>query len=222
MFSERTQVLLSPEQLGRLKRIAERDRKSVGAVIREAVDAFIDRRPCLARRGRSNDQFDGASRGGLGGHEGPHPEQPAGRLVTVFVDTSVVMYAAGGDHPLREPCRRIIDRIADGSIDAVTSAEVDPGDPPSIPGDGTCRRRSDARRTNPGSVRAGPSHHPRTDARAPRRSRAGIRVSRRVTSSTSRHACTKGSRTSSRPIARSTPSPRSADSTRPSSEREPA
>jgi predicted transcriptional regulator len=45
MFSERTQVLLSPEQLGRLKRVAERERKSVGAVIREAVDAYIDRQP---------------------------------------------------------------------------------------------------------------------------------------------------------------------------------
>jgi predicted nucleic acid-binding protein len=44
--------------------------------------------------------------------------------VTVFIDTSVVMYAAGGEHPLREPCRRIIDRAADGSIDAVTSVEV--------------------------------------------------------------------------------------------------
>ncbi len=44
--------------------------------------------------------------------------------MTVFVDTSVVMYAAGGEHPLRDPCRRIIDKIADGSIDAVTSAEV--------------------------------------------------------------------------------------------------
>ncbi len=45
MFSERTQVLLSPEQLSRLKRIAERDGKSVGAVIRAAVDAFIERGP---------------------------------------------------------------------------------------------------------------------------------------------------------------------------------
>ena len=44
--------------------------------------------------------------------------------MTVFIDTSVVMYAAGGDHPLRAPCRRIIDRIGDGSLDAVTSAEV--------------------------------------------------------------------------------------------------
>ena len=45
-------------------------------------------------------------------------------MVTVFVDSAVVMYAAGGDHPLRDPCRRIIDGISDGSIDGVTSAEV--------------------------------------------------------------------------------------------------
>ena len=40
MFSERTQVLLSPEQLERVKRIARREGTSVGAVIRDAVDAF--------------------------------------------------------------------------------------------------------------------------------------------------------------------------------------
>jgi predicted nucleic acid-binding protein len=34
------------------------------------------------------------------------------------------MYAAGGDHPLRVPCGRIIDGIGAGNIDAVTSAEV--------------------------------------------------------------------------------------------------
>ncbi len=40
MFSERTQVLLSPEQLERVKRIARREGTSVGAVIRDAVDSF--------------------------------------------------------------------------------------------------------------------------------------------------------------------------------------
>lgn len=44
--------------------------------------------------------------------------------MTVFIDTAVIMYAAGGDHPLRDPCGRIIDGIGDGAIDAVTSAEV--------------------------------------------------------------------------------------------------
>jgi Ribbon-helix-helix protein, copG family len=42
MFSERTQVLLSPAQVEKLKRIAVRDGRSVGAVIRDAVDTYID------------------------------------------------------------------------------------------------------------------------------------------------------------------------------------
>jgi len=50
MFSERTQVLLSPEQLARLKRIAARDGKSVGAVIRDAVDEFIVAKPDIRRQ----------------------------------------------------------------------------------------------------------------------------------------------------------------------------
>jgi predicted DNA-binding protein len=50
MYSERTQVLLSPEQLARLKRLAAREGKSVGAVIREAVDAFVGAEPDKRRR----------------------------------------------------------------------------------------------------------------------------------------------------------------------------
>jgi hypothetical protein len=40
MFTQRTQVLLSPEQLECVKRIARREGCSVGAVIRDAVDAY--------------------------------------------------------------------------------------------------------------------------------------------------------------------------------------
>jgi predicted transcriptional regulator len=50
MYSERTQVLLSPEQLARLKRIASRDGRSVGAVIRDAVDAFVGAEPDSRKR----------------------------------------------------------------------------------------------------------------------------------------------------------------------------
>ena len=42
----------------------------------------------------------------------------------IFVDTSVLMYAAGTDHPLRDPCVRVMTAIDDGRIQAVTSAEV--------------------------------------------------------------------------------------------------
>lgn len=44
--------------------------------------------------------------------------------MTVFVDTAVLMYAAGAEHPLRAPCRRIVEAVGSRSIDAVTSAEV--------------------------------------------------------------------------------------------------
>jgi len=44
--------------------------------------------------------------------------------VTVFVDTAVPMYAAGGDHPMRDPCLRILEMIRQGDVDGVTSVEV--------------------------------------------------------------------------------------------------
>jgi predicted nucleic acid-binding protein len=44
--------------------------------------------------------------------------------VTAFIDTAVIMYAAGGEHPLRDPSRRVLSRIGNGELDGVTSAEV--------------------------------------------------------------------------------------------------
>jgi predicted nucleic acid-binding protein len=44
--------------------------------------------------------------------------------VTVFVDSAVLMYAAGRQHPLRAPSLRFLDQVADGSIQAITSVEV--------------------------------------------------------------------------------------------------
>lgn len=42
----------------------------------------------------------------------------------VFVDTSVLMYAAGQPHPHRDACAAVVRRVGDGSLDAVTSTEV--------------------------------------------------------------------------------------------------
>jgi predicted nucleic acid-binding protein len=44
--------------------------------------------------------------------------------VTVFVDSALLMYAAGREHPLRAPSLRFLDMVADGSVQAVTSVEV--------------------------------------------------------------------------------------------------
>jgi len=44
--------------------------------------------------------------------------------MTAFIDTAVIMYAAGAEHQLRDPCRRLLRRVADGQLEAVTSVEV--------------------------------------------------------------------------------------------------
>lgn len=44
--------------------------------------------------------------------------------MTLFLDTAVFMYAAGTDHPLKAPCRAILEGAASRRLDATTSAEV--------------------------------------------------------------------------------------------------
>jgi uncharacterized protein len=44
--------------------------------------------------------------------------------MTVFLDTAVFMYSGGADHPLREPCRQVLQEVVEGKLEAVTSAEV--------------------------------------------------------------------------------------------------
>jgi hypothetical protein len=44
--------------------------------------------------------------------------------VTIFLDTAIFMFAAGSEHPLREPCRVVLARSVRGEIAGATSAEV--------------------------------------------------------------------------------------------------
>lgn len=44
--------------------------------------------------------------------------------MTVFVDTAVLMYAGGAEHPLRAPCLRFLNLVVEGEIAALTSTEV--------------------------------------------------------------------------------------------------
>lgn len=45
-------------------------------------------------------------------------------MATVFLDTNVFLYAAGREHPHREPCRKVLRQVQDGTLVANTSAEV--------------------------------------------------------------------------------------------------
>ena len=42
----------------------------------------------------------------------------------IVLDTTVLVYAVGSDHPLREPCRELIAAIAAGRLRATTTVEV--------------------------------------------------------------------------------------------------
>jgi hypothetical protein len=44
--------------------------------------------------------------------------------MTALLDAAIFMYAAGGPHPMRDPCKTVLARVAAGSLSATTSAEV--------------------------------------------------------------------------------------------------
>ena len=44
--------------------------------------------------------------------------------MTVFIDSNIPMYVAGGEHPNREPARRFLDRVRRGKVEACSSTEV--------------------------------------------------------------------------------------------------
>ncbi len=39
-------------------------------------------------------------------------------------DTTVLLYAVGGDHPLAGPCRRLVEAVGEGRVTATTPAEA--------------------------------------------------------------------------------------------------
>jgi len=42
----------------------------------------------------------------------------------IVLDTTVLVYAKGADHELRDPCRELITAVADGRLEATTTIEV--------------------------------------------------------------------------------------------------
>ena len=45
-------------------------------------------------------------------------------ILAVFIDANIPIYAAGGDHPYKEPCARILRILADDPRSFVTDSEV--------------------------------------------------------------------------------------------------
>jgi len=43
---------------------------------------------------------------------------------TLFIDTNIPMYAAGGEHPYKESSQQVLDRLFHGELRGATNAEV--------------------------------------------------------------------------------------------------
>ena len=41
-----------------------------------------------------------------------------------FLDANLIMYSVGGPHPLKDPCKKVLERIKSGNIFSVTNTEV--------------------------------------------------------------------------------------------------
>lgn len=42
----------------------------------------------------------------------------------IVLDTTVLVYAVGGDHPLAGPCQRLVEAVGEGRVTATTTAEA--------------------------------------------------------------------------------------------------
>ena len=42
----------------------------------------------------------------------------------ILLDTTILVYAVGGDHSLRDPCSQLLQRVASGSVRATTTLEA--------------------------------------------------------------------------------------------------
>lgn len=45
-------------------------------------------------------------------------------MPTVFLDTNVFLYAIGAQHPLKAASQQVLERVGNGTLEAVTSTEV--------------------------------------------------------------------------------------------------
>lgn len=45
-------------------------------------------------------------------------------MTVYFIDTSIFMYAAGKNHPLKKPCVKILESLAHGKIEGISDCEV--------------------------------------------------------------------------------------------------
>jgi predicted nucleic acid-binding protein len=45
-------------------------------------------------------------------------------MAPIFLDSNIFLYAIGTEHPEKQPCRKLLELVAGGKLEAVTNSEV--------------------------------------------------------------------------------------------------
>ena len=124
-LSKKTTILLSPVLHRRLTRLAALRQTSIGELVRTA---------CERQYGLAGDEDRLAAARALAEFRLPvrrctHDEgreRPASRrsATLILIDANVLMYAVGAEHPHKQPCVRLLERIGAGEVEAVVDAET--------------------------------------------------------------------------------------------------
>jgi predicted nucleic acid-binding protein len=126
------QVTLEEDQYEKLSRIARREGKKLAGVVRESIEKYC-LTPEVERTKRE------ALRELLSLEPTPPPyryeewkyeygelktKAKKGSVEAYFLDANILMYAAGGPHPLRDYCRAALEIAVDRRVRLITDTEV--------------------------------------------------------------------------------------------------
>ncbi len=124
MLSHRLQILLDDERHARLTAAADRRGVPVAVIVREALDAALPggeaARADAARRILEAEPMAVPDPEALRGELDELPLAPG----VIVLDTTVLVYAVGGPHPLAAPARGLVSAIRDGRVRATTTVEA--------------------------------------------------------------------------------------------------
>ncbi len=131
MLNRRLQILVDDERFDRLAEESNRTGAPVGELVRRAIDREFPPRD-------TDREWAGQRLLAMPPPPGPEPDwedqkregprcaiAQVGRHVRRFLyDTSIFVYALGGEHPYREPCREIVRRATTGDLQGEASTDL--------------------------------------------------------------------------------------------------
>ena len=126
MLEHRLQILIDDARYRRIAAAAQERRTSIATVVRDAIDQALpsdsETKRAAADAILSAEPIDLPAT--VEELKRELDEIRGGATRVIFVDTNVLLYAIGGDHPARDPARHLVTAIGDGRLNATTTTDV--------------------------------------------------------------------------------------------------